>query len=264
MRAVNSTADCYDYPQYWDLAFDDDTREEADFIVAAAQKYCDFPVRTLLEPGCGGGRLLLELAARGYDVVGWDLSESAVAFANRRLQAADLSGSAVVADMRTAATDGPVDMAYCLVNTFRHLLTEDDARQHLQHVAACLRPGGLYVIGLHLLPPDADEEDEEEWTVHRDGTTVRIQLQVAECDRDRRQEVLRFFMTASGPDLSEPVRFSTDYRMRLYQAGQIRDLLHSVPQFELVDVFDFWYDIEEPLTLSDELGDTVLVLRRCG
>lgn len=253
---------CYDYPQFWDLGFDDDTQDEADFLIAAAQRYCDFPLHTLLEPGCGGGRLLLELAGRGYDVTGWDLSQSAVDFANQRLQNAGMSGRASVADMTTSVCDPPVDVAYCLVNTFRHLLTEDEARRHLENVAASVRPGGLYIIGLHLLPPDADEEDEEEWTVSRDGTTVRIQLQVAEFDRAARTEVLRFFLTASTDAQPEPVRLTTDYPMRIYTAAQISSLLDSVPEFELVDVFDFWYDIEEPLTLSDELGDTVLVLRR--
>ena len=63
--------------------------------------------------------------------------------------------------MRTYRVKPQVDIAYCFVNTFRHLLTEEDAVQHLQSVAASLRPGGLYLLGLHMLPPDADEEDDE-------------------------------------------------------------------------------------------------------
>jgi hypothetical protein len=52
-----SPDDCYDYPQYWDLAFRSETRLEADFIEAAGEKYGDGTIRRLLEPGCGGGRL---------------------------------------------------------------------------------------------------------------------------------------------------------------------------------------------------------------
>ena len=65
MKSPANQVDCYDYPQYWDLAFRSETRLEADFIEVAARKYCEFPVRRLLEPGCGGGRLVIELAARG-------------------------------------------------------------------------------------------------------------------------------------------------------------------------------------------------------
>ena len=254
--------DCYDLPEYWDLSFSEDTSVEADFLLAAAKKFCDFEVKSLLEPGCGGGRLIVELARRGLHPTGWDLSEPAVAYAQQRLNAESLSGKVSVEDMRTGTVDGAVDMAYCLVNTFRHLLTEQDATQHLKTVAKCLRPGGLYVIGMHLFPPDADEEDSEDWSVTQDDVTVDMLLNVTDCDRSTRQESLHFQMTVRKPG-EEPVSFESEYRMRLYSAEDFRSLVESVPEFErLPDVYDFWYDLDEPLTLSDELGDTVFILRR--
>lgn len=262
MSDLSQPANCYDVPQYWDLAFSDDTVLEADFIVAAARRYCDFEVRRLLEPGCGGGRLVLELARRGFLVTGWDLSQAAVDFARDRLAAAGLNGEVTLSDMRTSRTAAPVDVAYCLVNTFRHLLTEVEAVTHLQNVAASLRPGGLYMIGMHLLPPDADEEDDEEWSVADQGITVNMRLDVLDCDRQLRQETLGFRMTVHDSTAHSTLNFQTDYRMRLYEAAQIRELIARVPEFELLQVFDFWYDIEDPLELSDEMGDTVLVLRR--
>jgi 2-polyprenyl-3-methyl-5-hydroxy-6-metoxy-1,4-benzoquinol methylase len=59
-------ANWYDYPQYYDIAFRAYTEREADFIEAACRKYCPFSARRLLEPACGTGRLITELAARGY------------------------------------------------------------------------------------------------------------------------------------------------------------------------------------------------------
>jgi len=253
---------CYDWPQYWDLAFDDDTQLEADFIEAAGRKYCSFPVRRLLEPGCGGGRLVLELAQRGYDLWACDLSVAAVEFAAVRLAAANLTADVVVEDMRELSCEPKADVAYCLVNTFRHLLTEDDAARHLQAVANSVRSGGLYLIGMHLLPPDADEEDSEEWSVSNDETTVNMRLDVAQCDRTTRLETLKFRMEAVNNDTASPQQFETDYQMRIYRAHQFEELIRRVPEFELLDVYDFWYDIEEPLQLSDEMGDTVFVLQR--
>ena len=55
-------ANWYDYPQYYDIAFQAYTRREADFIEAACRKYCPFEARRLLEPACGTGRLITELA----------------------------------------------------------------------------------------------------------------------------------------------------------------------------------------------------------
>ena len=153
-------------------------------------------------------------------------------------------------------------MAYCLVNTFRHLLTEDDAVRHLRTVARHLRPDGIYVIGMHLFPPDADEEDSEEWSVCEGDVSVDMLLNVTDCDRTTRQETLQFQMIVRRPD-AEPESFESRYRMRLYSADDFRALVESVDEFELMpDVFDFWYDPGDPLELSDELGDTVFLLRR--
>lgn len=249
-------------PQYWDLAFDEDTQEEATFIQDAVAKYCDFPLQTLYEPGCGGGRLVVEMARRGFAVQGIDLSSASVAHANSRLQAEQLPECVAVGDMRTHRIAPPVDVAYCFVNTFRHLLTEEDAVLHLQSVAASLRSGGLYLLGLHMLPPDADEEDEEEWSVTQGNTTVNMRLDAGDCDREQRLETLRFQMEVLDSQHPQPLRFASDYRMRIYEAQQMLALLDKVPEFELLDVYDFWYDIEEPQVFSDEMGDTVFVLQR--
>lgn len=265
---------CYDFPQFWDLAFDDDTSLEADFIQAAALKYCNFPLKRVYEPACGGGRLIRELATRGLKVSGCELSSRAAEYAQRRLSAANLRGTVAVADMVTFVCQPACDVACCLVNSFRHLLTEEDAVRHLQTIAACLRPGGLYIIGLHLLPPDADEEDEEEWAIERDGVSVSMKLIVTSCDRNQRLETIRFTMSvttnvgvansgaATTEALSAPQVFTSDYTLRTYEAKHIRELIDRVPEFRLVDVYDFWYDIEDPFELSDELGDTVLVLQK--
>lgn len=256
------STDCYDVPAYWDLAFDEDTILEADFLQAAAARYQTGKLQSVFEPGCGGGRLLKELAGRGLTVFGVDQSRASVEFAQSRLPETSNPAHITVGDMRTFRPPQTVDLAYCLVNTFRHLLTEQDAVQHLQTVAAALKPGGLYILGLHLLPPDADEEDEEEWNVTRDGITVNMRLDVLECDRERREEVLGFQMRVTDPRHDQPLLYRSDYRMRIYEADQLLSLLHSVPEFQLLDVYDFWYDLEERLTLSDEMGDTVLVLQK--
>src|SRR6266404_9530096 len=78
-------ANCYDYPQYYDIAFQAYTQREADFIEAACRKYCSFDVRRLLEPACGSGRLVTELAARGYQMTGFDLNQTALSYLRRRL-----------------------------------------------------------------------------------------------------------------------------------------------------------------------------------
>ena len=124
-------ANWYDYPQYYDIAFQGHTRREADFIEAACRKYCPFDARRFLEPACGAGRLITELAARGYEVAGFDLSRPALSYLRRRLARQQLHAETFEAEMSDFRFSRPVDAAYCTVNTFRHLLTEQAARGNL-------------------------------------------------------------------------------------------------------------------------------------
>lgn len=253
---------CYDLPQYWDLAFSEDTAMEADFIIQAVEKYCPFSAQTVYEPGCGGGRLVVELAKRGVHVIAVDSSQAAIDYAESELAAKNLKADLHCADMTSFVCSQPIDAAYCLVNTFRHLLTETDAVAHLKCVAGQLRDGGLYLLGLHMFPPDADTEDSEEWDVTEGDVSISMKLDVEDCRRETRLETLKFQMEVTTKDHPEVRSFHSDYRMRLYEAGQMLELLNQVPDLELVDVYDFWYDLDEPLELNDEMGDTVLVLKK--
>lgn len=256
------TANWYECPQYYDLAFRSETRPEADFIEAACRKYCVFPVRNLLEPACGTGRLVAELARRGYHVTGFDLSRPALTYLQRRLARGRLRATVFQADMADFSLPRPVDAAYNTFDSFRHLLSEDDARRHLQCVADNLRPGGIYLLGFHLLPPDASEECTERWTERSGSTQVTVTLRVLASDRRRRLETIRIsLLVRTGKD---EFRLRDEFPLRLYTARQIRCLLAKVPALELLDVYDFWYEIDNPLQLNDAISDTVFVLRKAG
>lgn len=256
---MKHSPDCYDNPRYWNLAFADETHPEADFVRAAADRYSPIPVTQVLDIACGGGRQLLELARRGYQVTGFDLNPASVRFARSLLQRRHLPGHVAVADMSGFQFPQKFDLAHCFVNSFRHLLTDDAVLRHLQCVAAALKPGGLYLLGLHLLPPDALELDCERWTVcHRD-TRITTTVRVLQFDRRRRLENVRFSLRVRSPRVD--LRLRTDHTLRIYRADQLKRLLSRSGLFQVLDVFDFWYDITEPLRLNDDLGDTVLVLQ---
>lgn len=252
--------DCYDYPQYWDLAFRDSTREEANFVDAVSLKFLRGRARRIFEPGCGGGRLVVELARRGYDVTAIDLSQPAISYLKKRLRRNQLDANVRVADMLEFTCHPPVDIAINTVNTFRHLLTESQALTHLKLVASGLKKGGFYILGFHLLPPDAALEDRECWTQKHAGISVHMTLDAFHANRRKRTETLRFRMQVKGGQTTR--EFTTDYQMRIYTAAQVKTLFSKAPQFELVEVYDFFYDIDEPQPLDDRLGDAVFLLRR--
>jgi SAM-dependent methyltransferase len=251
---------CYDYPEYWDLAFRDETQLEADFFEAAFKRFAERPVKRLLEPGCGGGRLVVEMARRGFESTGFDISESAIDYLRKRLGEQGLSAEVYVDDMTNFQVAQPVDAIFNTFNTFRHMLDEQSSLSHLQAVARALAPGGLFILGLHIIPPDADDEDEESWPAEEDSVHVTVDMQILETDWTERQEVLRFDLHVK--DGAKEIELSTDYTLRLYRVEQIRSLLAKVPELEICGIYDFWYDLDEPQTLDEETSDTVLVFRR--
>ncbi|HOM17728.1 MAG TPA: class I SAM-dependent methyltransferase, partial [Thermoguttaceae bacterium] len=245
---------------------------EADFIEAACRKYAVGLVRTLLEPACGTGRLAAELARRGYRVFGLDRNLAALGYLRRRASRQRLRAFPFAADMSRFGLAQPVDAAYCTFDSFRHLLTEQAAQQHLTAVAEAVRPGGIYILGLHLLPPDASPECIERWTERRGRCQVTVTLRVLRCDRRRRIEWIRISVLVRKGVPKHPkrwnaqsgqvIRFRDEFPLRIYTARQFRRLLTKTPQWELADVYDFWYEIDHPMKLTDQMADTVFILRR--
>src|SRR5438552_11790844 len=253
-------ANSYDYPQYYDIAFQAYTRREADFIEAACRKYCPFDARQLLEPACGSGRLITAFASRGYQVAGFDLGQPALSYLRRQLTRRRLRAETFEAEMSDFRLGRSVDAAYCVVNTFRHLLTEQAARSHLECIAGSLRPGGIYVLGLHLLPLGVDKDAAECWTERRYETVVTVTLRVLRIDLRRRIENVRVCLLVRRG--SKELRLRHEFQWRMYTARQFRQLLDSVPSLELCDVYDFRYDIEQPFALTDAKNYSVSIFRR--
>ncbi len=250
----------YEYPQYFDMAFADETQAEAAFINDAWQRFGQGRMHRVLDPGCGSGRLVRELAAQGMDVTGFDLSKPALSYLKRRLRGKRLMAHVSCADMVDFHFDRRFDLAHCTMNTFRHLVTQADALSHLQCVARHLRRGGLYILGFHLIPPDADEQCVERWRASRGQTSVCFTLRVLDFCRRRRLETIRISMLARTP--RGIVRGRSEFPLRLYKASQFRNLIAQIPSLELLETYNFDYDLDDPQPFDDELADAVFVFRK--
>lgn len=257
---ASTAADWYRLPLYYDIVFDADTRLEVAFLEALARRYGLPETLDVLEPACGSGRLVAALAARGHRVAGFDLSAEMLDFARRRLAARTLRADLKPGDMASFAFPKRFDLAHCFVSTFKYLLDEESARSHLACVARALRPGGLYVLGLHLTEYDWDRRQRERWIGERKGTRVVCNIQSWPADRARRLERVRSRLRVTERGATRLIETSWDFRT--YDARELRSLLRSVPSLEHVATFDFGYDLADERPLDDEQMDCVLVLRK--
>ena len=256
--------DWYDTPLYYDIIFDADTPKDGTFLEAVYQTHSlGKGSKRVLEPACGSGRLVSEMGWRGWKVSGFDLSQPMLDYAADRL--AQQGQKATLWQDRMESFTLPkkaqtFDLAHCLVSTFKYLLTEAHAVAHLRLVAEALRPGGIYVLGLHLTDYARAGCEHERWVGERDGVHVVCNTRDWPADPKTRLEDVRnrLSITKGGKKHTQ----ETHWQFRTYSAAQMKTLLRKVPAFELVACHDFNHDISATRELDDSYPDVVLVLRK--
>jgi SAM-dependent methyltransferase len=102
-----------------------------------------------LDLGCGTGNSTLPLIARGYSVVGCDISERMVEQARRKVP--DLASSFFVADMRELPPLGEFDLVLCIDDGINHLLSDSELEDAFAGVARALAPGGVFAFDANSL-----------------------------------------------------------------------------------------------------------------
>ena len=165
-RLYTDDAELYDIAFYWDVS------EEVGWLVERLGR-----PSSVLEPGCGSGRMLAAFADRGIDVVGVDLSPRMVELARDRLGG---RGQVVLADISELELGRRFDGAVCPINTLLHLSPEQLAR-HLDRMAVhTLR----YLVQVGLVAP-GEAFAGSHWEEERDGTRLKIDWVDEEVDVER-------------------------------------------------------------------------------
>ncbi len=253
-------ASIYDFPQYYELLFGSDWRAEFHFLRACFEKHATRKIRSVFEPACGTGRLLYQFAKAGLKVSGNDLNAKAVEYCNARLRKHGYPASASVGDMSDFRLKRPVDAAFNTINTFRHLPTEATAEAHLKCMAAALALGGIYALGLHLLPTKGPRDEEESWTARRGHVQINSRMWSKRVDRKGRMESLGMTLDIWMP--TKHFQIEDEMHYRTYTAVQMLDLLSRVPELEHVATYDFAYDLNQPVEIGPTTQDVVLILRK--
>jgi SAM-dependent methyltransferase len=103
----------------------------------------------VLEVACGSGRVVVPLAAAGFQVVGIDASGPMLAIARQKIEAAGCQATLVQADMRSFDLNrADFDLAVVAVKSFAYLTETHGQLACLQAIHRHLRPGGVLAIDL--------------------------------------------------------------------------------------------------------------------
>ena len=254
----------YQYPRYYAIGYQWNTKAECDFIEACIKKFRHTPAATMLDIGCGAGRHMFELARRGYRVRGFDARPEMAAYVREEVAKSKIPVEVSVGDIREVPVTGSFDVAICLMDTFRFLLTNDDIVAHLTHVANHLSDGGLYITDFWI-PTKWDQIANEiyQWEQTDNGTTVRVfYLQhpdTVDPVNQTFEDELIFSIHEEGAAPREIRGART--RTRLIMPQEFRALLEASGAFECVGTFTE-FDLARPLEPPELSWRMISVLKK--
>ena len=129
--------------EFYHLLYNNRDEAEAEGFV---KNLCIFlklhPGAALADVACGKGRHCRVLASLGHHVLGMDISQASIDYAN------SLSGTKeqyAVHDMRKPFPAVQLDAAFNLFTSFGYFETEEEDLSALQNVLLSLKPGGVFV-----------------------------------------------------------------------------------------------------------------------
>lgn len=158
------------YLKYWIQPITAErTQREVDAIVRFLELK---PADRVLDLCCGQGRHSLELSRRGYDVVGYDLSETLLAESRRLAQEENLNVKFECGDMRRVGYENEFDGVFNFYTAFGYFEKNEDNQAVLDTVAQALKQRGRFLLDYPCLEGRMSGWKTQEFFEYGDGTVM--------------------------------------------------------------------------------------------
>jgi SAM-dependent methyltransferase len=162
----------YDHPLYYEIAFSyQEVKRQVDFFETVAQRFCRREIRRFLDIACGPSPQLREIAKRGYEAVGLDVSPKMLDYLNQKAVEEGLKIETVESDMRDFKLGRKCDFAFCLSGSVK-VDSNQEFLKHLGSVSEALNAGGIYLlenVALETSTPSVRQE----WIIRKGETEIR-------------------------------------------------------------------------------------------
>lgn len=181
------------------------------------------PKGWVLDIGCGPGRHSIELASRGFNVLGIDPSEVMIASARERAAAESLKPEFFRVKGEDFQPQREFDAAICLFTTLGQVLDRGDNRQLLFNAAQSLRPGGYFIL----------EIPQRGWSVRNLKTSERFGEGATYTEVERSYDEQLKLVTEVFTQVSVTDQQTHLLRYRLFTQTEIKALLEKAGFVEL-------------------------------
>ena len=172
----------------------------ADFIETCFDKYLTEKPSLLLDLACGTGSMTLELARRGYDMIGVDGSEDMLSVAYDRRFDEELSNILYLCqDMRAFELYGTVGAVTCCLDSINYLSCDGDLQRCLSCVHNYLDPDGLFIFDVNT-PYKFENIYADNSYIHEDEVDGRATLCAWQNEYDKGTKLCSFYLSVFEED----------------------------------------------------------------
>ncbi len=225
MEAYTSLAPVYDR-----LNADIDYGAWADYIEHQFALYMGTAPESILDLACGTGCITVELARRGYDMIGVDLSEDMLAVARKKCDGERFRRSVLLIrqDMSELELYGTVNAVVCCLDSLNYLTDTSLLARTFSHVHNYLDPDGLFIFDMNTPAKFENVYGFNSYILEDEGVLCAWQNAY-----NKRTKLCDFYLSIFTEDTDGKwLRFDEEQRERCYSLKTVKKLL-SEAGFEL-------------------------------
>jgi SAM-dependent methyltransferase len=241
-------------PIYDEINKEIDYSAWADFIESAVKANSPSRPELVLDLGCGTGSMTIELAKRGYDMTGVDLSVDMLDIARERAYEAGLSDKMLwlCQDMTEFELYGTVDLAVSCLDCLNHLTRGGELDKCLSLVHNYLIPDGLFIFDVNGKAKFENVYADRSYVMETDGAMCIWQNYY-----NPKSHLCDFYITLFNEEGGGYERYDEIQRERMYTIATLKKKL-AKSGFEFIGAYaDYSFT---PATDDDE---RIYVVARC-
>ena len=209
----------------------------ADFIESCFDKYLKNKPSLVLDLACGTGSMTLELARRGYDMIGVDGSEDMLAEAYNRMYDCEMSGILYLRqDMRAFELYGTVGAVTCCLDSINYLSGDGELGSCFACVHNYLDPDGLFIFDVNT-PYKFENIYSDNSYIHETELDGRSVLCAWQNEYDKESKLCSFYLSVfeEGED-GKYTRADEIQTERCFDSSEIKTALEGAG-FEVIGFF---------------------------